>query len=259
MKLAVALDLPTPAENESLVEQLIVRLHPDLKPGLTFKVGLNTYIAGGNEFIKKVVATGCEVTLDLKLYDIPNTMAQAAKRIAELGVSMFTVHATAGSNAIREVYKAINCPDFPNPPKILAVTVLTSMEKDTCEAIYKRSSYMAAKTLIAQAVHGGTQGVVCSPVELPFVKGWVNEVMERQGPAPKLITFIPGIELAPRADDQKRKGGLKEVVDGCADYIVVGRPIYQDKNPADVAGKILAKIRDMQRLKSEYEEEAKWN
>jgi orotidine-5'-phosphate decarboxylase len=230
---------------------------PELKPHLLLKIGLNTFVAGGPEFVRRAKAK-FDVVLDLKLPDIPNTNASTAKRIAELGVDMFTVKGDVGMENIREIKRAITGPDFPNPPKILVVTALTSMSEETCKRIFKRSPRRLTKFLVEEAMHGGADGIVCSPLELPRLKGWVAEMYERQGPPPPFITFIPGIELAPRQDDQKRKGGLKEVVEGGADIIVVGRPIYQSKNPVEKAVRLIAKIAALQKLREQYEEEAKW-
>lgn len=258
MKIAVALDLPTPNENQELANKL-GELPPEIKQRLAFKVGFNTYVAAGPTFLGLIKAvSGVEVVLDLKLFDIPNTMANTAKRIAELGVDLFTVHASAGAQALQAVHKAIHCPDFQHRPKMLAVTVLTSMDKPVCESIYKRSTYMAAKHLLGEALHGNADGIVCSPIELPFLNDWAEMHFERQGPIPKFIRFVPGIELLPRKDDQKRKGGLKEVVEGKADYVVIGRPIYQSPDPAATVTKLVRKIDAMKSLREQYDKEATW-
>jgi orotidine-5'-phosphate decarboxylase len=257
MKVAVALDLPTVDENYSVAEKLS-QLPDELKQRLAFKVGLSSYTAGGPEYVKRIVALGLETVLDLKLFDIPNTMVGAAKQIASLGVSMFTVHASAGQHAIFEVKKALTGPDYKNPPKILGVTVLTSMTTEVCKNLFGRDLEEQVAKLIGEAYHGGCDGIVCSPLELPAIDGCVERVNLRSGPPKKLIRFVPGIELEKRNDDQKRKGGLKEVLRGGADYIVVGRPIYQAEDPAATATKLLTKIGKLEDLDHQFEEELKW-
>lgn len=258
MKLVVALDLPNPNDNKLLVEKLNA-LPDEQKAKVALKIGLNTFIAAGPSFVADAKqSTPFDLILDLKLHDIPNTMAAAARRAAELKVSALTVHASAGQAAIREVVRALTGPAFPNAPKVFAVTVLTSMEKEACESIYKRSTFMQAKHLAIEALHGGADGIVCSPQELPFIDQWVADEMARSGPPRPLLKLVPGIELEPRKDDQKRKGGLKEVIEGKADLIVVGRPIYMAMDPAEVVVKILNKIDTMTALLDQYNAEAKW-
>lgn len=257
MKVAVALDLPTPQENLNLVAALR-ELGADYKIQTAVKVGLNSFIAGGTDFLKEVQKSPFEVVLDLKLHDIPNTMANAAERIADLGVSMFTIHASAGPTAIRAVKKALTGPKRPHPPKILAVTALTSMDDGECKAIYRRKAAKVAKNLFIEAIHGGADGIVCSPMELPYLTVWAKKEYQGNGHARKFLTFVPGIELQLRKDDQKRKGGLKEVIEGNADYIVVGRPIYTNPDPANFLHKLLIKIQTLETTRMKYNNELVW-
>lgn len=254
MKLVVALDMPTPEANLELAKRLV-----ESGSTLALKVGLNTFVAAGPDFVRKLKAeTPFEVALDLKLFDIPNTMASAAKQIAALGVDLFTVHATAGSLALNEIRRALRSPDYPNPPKMLAVTVLTSMDAKAAEDMYSQPLADIMPHLVEVAVEGQADGVVCSPVDLPRIDEWVATARPRSGPPPKLIKFVPGIELTPRQDDQKRKGSLADALRGGADYIVVGRPIYQSPKPGEVAVKIVQKIEAMRNLIGQLEAESKW-
>lgn len=218
MKLVVALDLPTPAENHTLVEKLAA-LADDIKASIAIKVGLRTFIAAGPVFVHSIKKHGFEIVLDLKLPDIPNTNANAAKEIATLGVDLFTVKADVGSENIREVKRALTGPHCEKPPKILAVTALTSMSEEGCQRLFRRSTFELTQLLVEEAINGGADGIVCSPLELPYISEWVKKAYERQGPPPPVIKFVPGIELSPRQDDQKRKGGLKEVVEGGAGQV----------------------------------------
>lgn len=258
MKVAVALDLPTPEDNLKLVAAL-GELESVYKIQTAVKVGLNSFIAGGTSFLKEVQKSTFEVVLDLKLHDIPNTMATAAERVADLGVSMFTIHASAGPTAVRAVKKALTGPKRPHPPKILAVTALTSMDDGECKTVYRRTAKKVAKNLFVEALHAGADGVVCSPMELPYLRGWAKDGFKMGGPPPKFLTFVPGIELQPRKDDQKRKGGLKEVIEGEADYIVVGRPIYTNPDPANFLHKLLLKIQTLETTMMKYKNELAWS
>jgi orotidine-5'-phosphate decarboxylase len=256
MKVVVALDLPTPEGNLNLIASFSA-LSEEHKPHVGIKVGLSMFIKGGPDFVREVKKHPFDVILDMKLHDIPKTMADAAEGIADLGVNMFTVHASAGSG-VRAVKKALTGPKFPNPPKILAVTILTSMDDSETEGIYRRTTKKQAKAMFLSALHSGADGIVCSPVELPFLDYWARKEFVMKGPVPNYVRFVPGIELAPRKDDQKRKGGLREVVEGHADFIVVGRPIYQSKNPVATLSTLLRKIDSLEKMRLAYENEALW-
>jgi len=241
MELVVALDMPTPEDNLNLVDEFSgsgVDVH--------FKIGLNTFTAAGPDIVKKIKDAGFKVVLDLKLYDIPNTMAGAATRICELGVDLFTIHASAGEQGMKAVMTAIT--DFKREhktdvaPKVLAVTILTSFTHDHCMSVYGIGRSDGTARLVGEATKGLVDGVVCAAPDLPSIDVWQTQILERSAPRPKLIKFVPGIELKPRADDQSRKGTLRDVVLGGADYIVVGRPIYQFDEPVKMAALIKEKV-----------------
>ena len=256
MKLVVALDLPTPEENLDLAEKF------SSEGGaldLAFKVGLNTFIAAGPSFIsdlkdirKSDLGDHFEICLDLKLYDIPNTMASAAERIAELGVDLMTIHASAGEQGMRAVVDALK--PIENAPKILAVTVLTSFTHDHCVRVYNFGRKDTTQRLAAGAISAGVDGVVCSAHDLETIR----DIQDSLKPRPSITKFVPGIELKPRDDDQQRKGTLKDVIQGGADYIVVGRPIYTDDDPRAVVMKILGKIQVMEESWRTFNDTANW-
>ena len=257
MKLVVALDLPTPNENIDLVRKLT---EDGSTLDIAFKVGLNTFIAGGRQFIEELKKTASryegvqppEICLDLKLYDIPNTMATAAERICELDVDMLTIHASAGEQGVKAVVEALKGKE--NAPKILAVTVLTSFTHDHCMKVYNSGRESTTSTLAQMAILSGVQGVVCSGSDLESIR----YIQNSRKPRPSIIKFVPGIELKPRVDDQQRKATLKDVVMGGADYCVVGRPIYTDSNPYHVASMISSKIRKMEEAWIELNEANNW-
>lgn len=224
MKLCVALDLPSVEENVRLAQKLIGK-------DLALKVGLNTFIAGGPDVVRTLKQWGFEVCLDLKLYDIPNTMAEAAKRISQLEVDMFTIHASAGRSGMEAVAAAIDTCYF--QPKILAVTVLTSFSNDECYEIYEGDVSDKAEYFAVQSRRAGMDGIVCSVHEGPFLRPYVG---------PDMILFMPGIRLEDSVDDQARKGGIKVAYVAGADYAVIGRPIYNAENPVAKVDEILEKI-----------------
>jgi orotidine-5'-phosphate decarboxylase len=256
MKLAIALDLRTPDANIELAKRIAGEVGDPEK--IALKIGLKTFIAAGPAIFDAMKDFPFEKVLDLKLHDIPNTMADAALQIAALGVSMFTVHASAGAAALHHVHKTLVHPNIPNPPKMLAVTVLTSLDDGGCSNIYESSAHTTAHRLVKQAVDGCADGIVCSPRELLHINHWAANYTSSRGPTPKLIKFVPGIELAPRKDDQQRKGSLKDAFRGGADYIVIGRPIYEATNPVEVVKRIIGKIELMESFDNQFEEVANW-
>ena len=130
MKLCVALDLPTKEENLALIQKL-------KGEDVWLKVGLRSYIRDGEALLREIksINPNFKIFLDLKIHDIPNTMADAAESMVGLGVDMFNVHASSGVKAMKMVMDRVNT--FANPPIVLAVTALTSFDNASFEAIYK--------------------------------------------------------------------------------------------------------------------------
>jgi orotidine-5'-phosphate decarboxylase len=227
MQLCVALDLPTKEENLSLVKKI-----KDYDVWL--KVGLRTYIRDGEEFLKalKEINPDFKIFLDLKLYDIPNTMADAAESIMGLGVDMFNVHASAGKRAMNEVMNRLK--KYEKRPIVLAVTALTSFSEDEFEAIYNESIAKKADRFAKDAYESGLDGVVCSAYESASIKNITSN---------KFMTLTPGIRpFGEDAGDQKRVADIKFANSQMVDFIVVGRPIYRAKNPAEVVERILQRL-----------------
>ncbi len=228
MKLCVSLDLPTAKENLELVKTI-----KDFDVWL--KVGFRSYIRDGKKFLEdiKAINPNFKIFLDLKLYDIPNTMADAAEEIAKFGiVDMFNVHASAGVNAMTTVMERIK--DIPNKPLVLAVTALTSFDNESFKAIYNEDISSKA-TQFAKDTHvSGIDGVVCSAFESLDIKN--NTSLD-------FITLCPGIRpFGEDAGDQKRVADIPFSKENKVDFIVVGRPIYKATNPRDVVEKILSNI-----------------
>ncbi|MRI58035.1 MAG: orotidine-5'-phosphate decarboxylase [Epsilonproteobacteria bacterium] len=227
MELAVALDLPSKEQNISLARKL-------KNYNLWMKVGLRSYIRDGKSFLDelKQINPDFKIFLDLKLYDIPNTMADAAEEIAKIGVDMFNVHASAGSRALQSVMQRVK--SLKNPPLVLAVTALTSFAPEEFEAIYGASIEEKAKEFAKMSYEAGLDGVVCSVFESPLIK----EVTSQE-----FLTLTPGIRpFGEDTGDQRRVADIAAAKEAGVDFIVVGRPIYQADDPKEVVEKILTKI-----------------
>lgn len=224
MQLCVALDLPTKEENLELIRK--IKEYP-----LWLKVGLRSYIRDGEEFLKdiKKINPDFKIFLDLKLYDIPNTMADAAESIMGLGVDMFNVHASAGKRAMKEVMDRLG--SYKNRPIVLAVTALTSFSEDEFRDVYDDSIAQKADKFAKDAYECGLDGVVCSAYESNSIKSITDG---------KFMTLTPGIRpFGEDAADQQRVADVAYAKNAKVDFIVIGRPIYNSKNPQEVVRKVL--------------------
>jgi len=227
MQLCIALDLPTKEENLALVSKV-------KNYNVWLKVGLRTYIRDGEEFLKvlKAINPDFKIFLDLKLYDIPNTMADAAESIMGLGVDMFNIHASAGKRAMQTVMQRLE--KYEKRPLVLAVTALTSFSEDEFRDVYEADIATKANQFAKDAQEAGLDGVVCSAYESLAIKNITNE---------SFMTLTPGIRpFGEDAGDQKRVADVAFAQEQKVDFIVVGRPIYQAQNPAEVVEKILAQL-----------------
>ncbi|MEA3227524.1 MAG: orotidine-5'-phosphate decarboxylase [Campylobacterota bacterium] len=227
MELCVALDLPTKEENLDLINKI-------RDYDVWLKVGLRTYIRDGEDFLVEIkkINPDFKIFLDLKLYDIPNTMADASESIMGLGVDMFNLHASAGKRAMSEVMKRLE--KYENRPIVLAVTALTSFSEDEFRAVYEKKIADKADQFAKDAMESGLDGVVCSAFESRSIKNITNE---------KFMTLTPGIRpFGEDAGDQKRVADIKFAEEALVNFIVVGRPIYQSQNPADVVKRILEQL-----------------
>ncbi len=227
MELCVALDLPSSDENLQLAKSL-------KKYNIWLKVGFRTYIRDGKDFIKqlKSINSGFKIFLDLKLYDIPNTMADASEEIAKLDIDMFNIHASAGSMAMKSVMDRLSM--YPNRPIVLAVTALTSFDDEGFSLIYGKSIDEKAKEFAKMSYENGLDGVVCSAYESRAIKRYTSD---------KFLTLCPAIRpFGEDAGDQQRVATLEVANLEMVDFPVVGRPIYRDSNPLQKVSDILDKI-----------------
>jgi orotidine-5'-phosphate decarboxylase len=230
MKLCIALDLPTKGENLKLAKEI-----KEYANDIWIKVGFRSYIRDGNEFLKELKRLGFNIFLDLKLYDIPNTMADAAEEIAKLGIDMFNVHASSGERAMKEVMNRIS--KFEKRPLVLAVTALTSFSNEEFKKIYGDDIEIKAKEFAKMSFNVGLDGVVCSAFESKMIKEMTSK---------KFLTLTPGIRpFGENAGDQKRVADIDFARSNLVDFIVVGRPVYKDKNPKEKVEKILQKIKEI--------------
>ena len=197
----------------------------------TLKIGLELYLRYGPDVVASVRgASGVEIFLDLKLHDIPATVAGAARAVARLRPALLTVHAAAGPAAIRAAADA--APDA----RIVAVTVLTSLgEADLARIGLAGPVSEAARRLAALAVEAGAGGLVCSPQEVEAVRAEVGG---------DVLLVTPGVRPAGAAlNDQARVATPEEALRSGADLLVIGRPITGAADPGAAASAIAAAIR----------------
>lgn len=223
-QLAVALDTPDPHQAAAWAEAV----HPFC--GLV-KLGLEFFAANGPAGVRTV--THRPVFLDLKLHDIPNTVVGAVRSLLPLRPRMLTLHAGGGARMIAAAREA--CGDTSDPPLLLAVTVLTSLDASALAATGVASSVEDQVVRLARmAMASGAHGLVCSPRE-------VRAVRQALGSDPVLV--IPGVRPAGASlDDQARTMTPREAAEAGADWIVVGRPITGAPDPAAAARNIVASI-----------------
>ncbi len=227
MELCIALDLPTFEENMALARSL-------KSFDIWVKVGFRSYIRDGKAIIQelKKINPHFKIFLDLKLYDIPNTMADAAEEIAQMGVEMFNIHASSGTEAMQTVMKRLE--KFEKRPLVLAVTALTSFDEEQFHAIYGDTIERKASQFAQTAHLAGLDGVVCSAFESRAIK----EITDKS-----FLTLTPGIRpFGESAGDQKRVADLTLAQKELVDIIVVGRPVYKSDTPQEVVQRILSKI-----------------
>jgi orotidine-5'-phosphate decarboxylase len=222
-KIIVALDVPTKKKALQLAEKLRDQIS-------FFKIGLQLYTAEGPEIIHAVSSIGAKVFLDLKLHDIPNTVARAVESANRLGVQMLTLHLSGGSEMIRAATAA-----RASKMVLLGVTVLTSANDETLREIGIQDKVDNQVLRLARlGVEAGMDGVVASPHEIKTLR-------RELGGKTKIV--VPGIRPNwSESGDQRRTMTPREALEAGADYLVIGRPIAADSNPHDAAAKILEEI-----------------
>lgn len=215
-RIIFALDVETVEE----AREWVLRLEPGIR---FFKVGLQLFLAGGFGIVEWILARGHEVMLDLKFYDVPQTVASAVKQLRGRGVSLATVH---GNDAILKA-----AAEAKGDVKILAVTVLTSLDEgDLRDLGFQCNPEELVYSRARRALELGCDGVVSSGLEAERLRSGLGE---------RFLVVVPGIRpVANREDDQKRVTDVRGAFLAGADHVVIGRPIRQSPDP-------LALVREM--------------
>lgn len=218
----VALDVDTAEEARKLVVRLDRSVH-------FYKVGMELYAAAGMEFVRELIGQGKNVFLDMKFYDIGETVKRAVAQVARSGVRFLTVHGSV------PVMRAAAAGREGSDLKLLAVTVLTSFdEQDLADLGYHCACSELVAMRVRKAMEAGIDGIVCSPLEAAAV---------RELAGPKAILVTPGVR-SPGAStgDQKRVATPAEAIRDGADYLVMGRQITRAADPAAEVARVLREI-----------------
>jgi orotidine-5'-phosphate decarboxylase len=225
-RLIVALDTPSAASALALVDKLEGRCE-------WFKVGLELFSAVGPSIVEELTRRRHSIFLDLKFHDIPNTVAGAVRSAAGLGVRMMTVHTLGGPAMLEAARTALD--GLTDPPQLLAVTVLTSMDMEQLNAVGVESLPGEQVELLGRlALGAGFCGFVCSPQEIAKMRAITG---------PRGVLVVPGIRPAgAETGDQKRIATPAEALKQGASYLVVGRPITQAADPAAAAEAIVREM-----------------
>jgi orotidine-5'-phosphate decarboxylase len=221
--LIVALDVPDASTAQRLVQQIG-------DSASFYKVGLQLFTAEGPSIVRELIASGRKVFLDLKLHDIPNTVAKAVKSAADLKVSMLTVHASGGAAMLKAAVEAAS-----RPLSLLAVTVLTSLtDQDLEETGVSGSTLDQALRMASLARSCGCDAVVTSAREVAALRKMLGEGFG---------IVVPGIRpLGTERNDQERIATPAKAISAGASHLVVGRPITQSNDPAKAANAILEEM-----------------
>ena len=221
-RLIVALDLPSVKAAEDMVARLGEAVW-------FYKIGYQLVFAGGLSFAAGLIATGKQVFLDLKLHDIGNTVEKGVQSVAQMGATFLTVH------GYPQTMKAAVAGKRDSTLRILAVTVLTSYDDaDLAAAGYDMGVTELAAARAQQARDTGIDGLVCSAEEAASLRGIVG---------PSMVLVTPGIRPAGSAGgDQKRIMTPARAIEAGADYLVVGRPVLEARDPKAAADAIVAEI-----------------
>jgi orotidine-5'-phosphate decarboxylase len=222
-----ALDVPDLNRAQKLVESLRGYVHG-------FKLGLEFFLAHGEAGCKKITNYGTPIFLDLKLYDIPNTVAAAVRTLLPTRAHFMTVHASGGAAMMQAAADAAGIAGAERP-KLLGVTVLTSLDASDLEAVGQGKDILSQTVRLAKlAQANGMDGVVCSSQEIKAV---------REACGPEFVIMVPGIRPSwAVANDQKRVMTPKEAKAAGANFMVIGRPITESENPVEAARNIASEV-----------------
>jgi orotidine-5'-phosphate decarboxylase len=235
-KLIIALDVDTPTKALDLVREL------HSVAGM-FKVGSQLFTSAGPQIVRDIIALDAKVFLDLKFHDIPHQVAGAARAAAELGVTLFTIHASGGSEMMQRAVESVTEVAERNGgvrAKVLAITVLTSVDAQLLAQIGVTLTPVESVMRLAKlAESSGVDGVVASPQEIKTIRSGISN--------PGFLIVTPGIrpsrnEPVSAREDQKRVATPESAMAAGASYLVVGRPITEAPNPLAAAQEIVAEM-----------------
>ena len=196
------------------------------------KIGSQLFTSSGPQIIKELNSLGFDVFLDLKFHDIPNTVYEAVKSAADLGIWMVNVHASGGRAMLEASKKALE--GFDRPPLLIAVTVLTSLSEDSINEIGIKDLSKQVLRLAELANECDLNGVVCASTDVKAIKNRFGK---------DFITVTPGIRPNDsKVNDQNRTSTPSEAVKNGSDYLVIGRPITESEDPTKALKKIIKEI-----------------
>jgi orotidine-5'-phosphate decarboxylase len=225
-RLIVALDFP----NAQAASELVNRLENTCQ---WFKVGLELFTAAGPSIVESLTARGHSIFLDLKFHDIPNTVAGAVRSASQLGARMITLHAAGGPEMLRAAREVLG--PVADPPELLAVTVLTSMDRGQLNAVGVDCAPDEQVTKLARiGLDCGIRGFVCSSHEVGALRALTGS---------KGVLVVPGIRPAgSNRGDQSRIATPADAIHQGASFLVVGRPVTQAPDPAAALTEILQQM-----------------
>ena len=196
------------------------------------KIGSQLFTSSGPQIIKELKSLGFDIFLDLKFHDIPNTVYEAVKSAADLGIWMVNVHASGGRAMLEASKKALE--GFDQPPLLIAVTVLTSFSEDSLNEVGINDLSEQVLRLAELTNDCDLDGVVCASTDVKAIKNRFGK---------DFLTVTPGIRPSDsKVNDQNRISTPLEAVKNGSDYLVIGRPITESEDPTKALKKIIKEI-----------------
>ena len=210
-----------------------IKLAQELDPKICrLKIGSQLFTSSGPKIVKEFSNLGFDIFLDLKFHDIPNTVYEAVKSSADLGVWMVNVHASGGREMLDAAKKALD--GYKNPPLLIGVTLLTSLSEESLIDIGLTGLPEQVLRLASLAKEVGLNGVVCAPSDITSIKNKFGK---------EFLTVTPGIRPSKsNLNDQRRVATPSEAIESGSDFIVIGRPITESKNPCSALERIYKEI-----------------
>ncbi|MDZ7758949.1 MAG: orotidine-5'-phosphate decarboxylase [Desulfovermiculus sp.] len=212
-------------DSSDLAQDWVHRLLPRIR---FFKVGLELFLAGGWDLVHWIQDQDAEVMLDLKFFDVPQTVRKAVEQVQKHNVSLVTIH---GNDAMLQAAREVK-----GPTRILAVTALTSLDaSDLKDLGFSCSAQELVLSRARRALELGCAGVVSSGLEVPALRTHIGD---------RLLVVVPGVRPVENtsADDQKRTVSARQAVENGADHVVIGRPIRQAEDPLDTVRRLQEEI-----------------